>query len=1121
MAIRFVLGAPGTGKTTYVIHEMLKRKVDLPASNKVNQLSPCYYIVPEQYTLKAQEKILKQANGLLDIEVLSFNRLVFRYIDYLGLAAQKTINDSGKSMLIRQIIEEHKNEFVWINKHRKKQSYMDELNSLMTECYQYNLTDAHLEESIQKTEKQLLKDKLKDIKTLFYYFRQAIEETFITPQEGSLAFVRKIKEIEPLKQVSLFFDGFYGFTPLQYVLIEGLMTICKELTFIITIPANEKLGDMRYETELFYESKKAIAKLRQLAEGLGVTEEDEIQLDSIKREQKPDIQHLVNHLYRYPISVYEGECNGIRIVEAMDIKSEVQVVASRIHSLIKTKNFRYHDITVISSELDAYEAYIIEALQEYEIPYFIDKKNTIARHPLVLFILSAIDIVQFDFKYESIFSHLKTVYYENNDLIQRLETYSIKHGIKGVRRLKRLLVSEEDWIVECNLLLTPLLQFYDGMKKANNVEEKTKILYEYLQNIKVFEKHKDLAEIYIKKEELSEGLKYIKVYELSIELLDELVTLVGNQVVTVSEYGSMLETGLSGIKFGMTPASVDQILVGDLRRTRFNETKVLFVLGINEGKVPYVQSGKQLLTDLERSFLLGIGLEFAPTKQKSLFKEQMNIYMTLVKARQLLHLSYTRLDQEKTTRPATIFIMLRKMFPTLMLTNSNQILKENEKISKIKPTFSQFITLTWQNNCAIQEKQFQTMYFFLLKAYNNKVALSLNPDVIIKGIQYDNTTPILTKAPHQEVAISVSKLESYAGCPYQHFLTYNLKVSNLEEYVITLPDIGNLFHMCLENYMKRCIKYQIDISSIDSEKRNKFVEEAVEDVLSDIHIGVFLSSYRYKYLAVKLTRILKRALWGIENQLKSGLFRPKENEYKFDGKQFPLESLTVELSNGEKLYLKGIVDRVDEYETDQALYISIIDYKSGDKDIDLNLTEAGTGLQLILYLKVVKELKGNNSGKVIIPAGMYYYQIQDPLISIEEKELIEDSLLTKLRPKGLILHDETVIKLFDQTINGTSKVIPASLGKTGISSRSSTITKDNLETVFAYVDYKIKDISQQMVDGHIGINPIFYEGKSPCDYCKYKSICRFDPSESKESYRMIYKKKDEDVIEEFKKYTSS
>jgi ATP-dependent helicase/nuclease subunit B len=118
MAIQFILGGPGTGKTTSVIRQMANMKVDLP--NVGSQLSSYFYVVPEQYTLKAQEKILQEVQGLLDIEVLSFNRLVYRFMDYIGLASHQMIQDTGKSMLIRQIIEDHVDEFKWITKHRKK-----------------------------------------------------------------------------------------------------------------------------------------------------------------------------------------------------------------------------------------------------------------------------------------------------------------------------------------------------------------------------------------------------------------------------------------------------------------------------------------------------------------------------------------------------------------------------------------------------------------------------------------------------------------------------------------------------------------------------------------------------------------------------------------------------------------------------------------------------------------------------------------------------------------------------------------------------------------------------------------------------------------------------------------
>ncbi len=245
---------------------------------------------------------------------------------------------------------------------------------------------------------------------------------------------------------------------------------------------------------------------------------------------------------------------------------------------------------------------------------------------------------------------------------------------------------------------------------------------------------------------------------------------------------------------------------------------------------------------------------------------------------------------------------------------------------------------------------------------------------------------------------SVSQFETYAGCSYKHFLTYRLGVKERGEYVIRMPDIGILFHRCLELYMKKCFMRQIDIHEVSVSLRNQLIEESIQEALDIDHLTIFTSSHRNRYLIVKLTRILKRAIWGIEEQLKRSKFKPKEAEYSFNGREYPLDSLTLKVSDQHKAYLSGVVDRVDEYETEDALYFSIVDYKSGSKDLDYNLVKEGIQLQLIIYMNVIEEIKAHKVKKKVIPCGMYYYKIQDPMLNISD---IDTKDIEKERLKSL------------------------------------------------------------------------------------------------------------------------
>ena len=61
------------------------------------------------------------------------------------------------------------------------------------------------------------------------------------------------------------------------------------------------------------------------------------------------------------------------------------------------------------------------------------------------------------------------------------------------------------------------------------------------------------------------------------------------------------------------------------------------------------------------------------------------------------------------------------------------------------------------------------------------------------------------------------------------------------------------------------------------------------------------------------------------------------------------------LSDGTKLLMKGSIDRIDVYETNDKMFIRVIDYKSSDRDIDIPDIYYGLEMQLFTYLSEAKK----------------------------------------------------------------------------------------------------------------------------------------------------------------------
>lgn len=1122
MAIQFVIGSTGTGKTVHIMDEMFLKQKE---GHNETQL----YIVPEQYTLKAQEEFLihTKANGLLHIEVLSFNRLVNRFMDDLGIAHKKVMSDLSMSMIVRKLLQQHADTFIWLSKNAKQQSFVEEISTIIKECYQYTITPEKLFQIGEAVDEQLLKDKLADIGKLLELFKNEQKESFITQDEAMLLLCERLIFNPMLKNAYIYIDGFYGFTPLQYKIIESLIKTAPKVTFCITIPADEALSDLRDETDIFYESKKIISHVRLLADENTIPEMSIIKLADQQRKQPKSLKHLAKSLFRHPIQVFDEPDKHIRFIESGSIQDEVECVALRIHQLIYERKYRYKDIVVLASELQAYEEDIKIIFDEYRFNYFLDKKEGITNHPIVQFILSALLINQYNFRYEHIFYHLKSIFYERQNEVEVLENICLRRGIKGYKRWN------ENWSEfqeEKNQFMEPILKFHQYMNEAKTISTKVKGLYYFLESVKIIERCSDIAESLNKEEQIQEAQTYDQVYELIVDMLEQIVDLIGEETISKKDFVSLIETGLSQIKLGQTPVNVDQLLVGQMNRSRFKEVKAIFVLGMNEGKVPLIMDSSSLLTDHERNILSSKGTEFAPTTELSLFKEQIAIYIGLTRSTQLLHLSFANQGNDEVQRPAPLMLTLFKLFPRNTIEKAKDVIECNDTLTRILPLYKKMVRLATDDGYMQHEDTINLLYNLLKMVYNYVgKEIILEPSLFKKGLDYQNKSVVLEDLVDDIYQFGVSELETYSTCPYQHFLTYRLKINERQEFVVTLPDIGNLFHECLELYLKKCLNRQLDLCNMGTTLRNALIEESINELLSHDKYIIFKSSYQNQYLIIKLTRILKRAIWGIEQHVSRHILRPKELEYKFSGKTLQIEPLRLYANQGTQLYLKGVVDRIDEYDAYSTNFYRIIDYKSSHNELDFNLVNKGVQLQLYLYLDVVKSIKEHDSLKKVVPVGLYYYQIQDPYIKIEddqdtgetpyenkENDPFELERIKVLSPKGFALNNELLEELLVDDNHQLNDEEKDCVKKALHSSKSASLTSDELETTLDYVHQMATDISEKIYHGHIPIEPYRYGQTTSCDYCEYKGICRFDPTNTAEKFELVIKKSKDDVVSQMK-----
>lgn len=1131
MSLQFIFGNSGAGKSHTLFQQVIEDSIRHPEQSYL-------VIVPEQFTMQTQKELvgMHPDGGILNIDILSFQRLAYRVFEETGTQVGKVLEETGKNLVLRKIAQEKKGELRVLGGNLKKMGYISEIKSLISELTQYAVTEETLAEFLEKSkEKPHLYYKLCDVQVLYKAFHAYLADQYITAEELLEVLCRVAERSKMIRESVIVLDGFTGFTPIQNKLMQKLMQYAKKVIVTVTIDERENPYQVEGEHQLFYLSKKTVVSLKRLAREVNVREEEPIWVHSGEKSRfgaGGELQWLEQNLFRlrwqrYPETVQEEKADTQESSDSMasqqgtsdktkhgrislrvlkNPEEEVSWAAGRIRELIRERHYHYRDFALITGDMESYSPVLERVLADYEIPCFLDNKRSILKNPFVEFIRALLEIAEQDFSYESVFRYLRSgLSGMEPEEVDRLENYVLALGIRGAKKWEDRFLRSYKGLTEEELeeidgyrarVAEDLLPFVKiQRKKAVDVRTRTTALYELIAKKGIQGRLAVFEERFKGENNQVLAKEYHQIYGILMDLLDKLVDLLGDEKLSIREYTELLEAGFSEARVGVIPPGVDQVLAGDMERTRLKDVKVLFFLGVNEGNVPKSGSRASLLSDMEREELRASGMELAPTVREQGYMQRFYLYLNLTKPSEELYLSCTLLDGGgKALRPSYLMNVMKRLFPELTL--QRETLEREDGLPR---TEREGLRLLIEGLKEYREgrgnAQFYELYRWYAKQerYEEKLAQLLNG--AFSAHQDTKLGKAVAHALYGTVLEnSVTRLEQYAACAYAHFLMYGLKLSEREQYEFAPVDMGNIFHETLEAFSKKLDASDYTWKNLPKETAEEWVEECLASLTVDYGNTVLNSTARNHYMIRRMARILKRTVWALGEQIRKGLFTPENYEISFSGVS-DLESIHIELSPEEKLKLRGRIDRVDTCEDEKHVYVKVIDYKSGNTSFQLLSLYHGLQLQLVVYLNAAMELeKKAHSDKEVLPAGILYYQIQDPVLDTDGEEAdVTARVLEKLKPNGLINSDPEIIKRLDQSMPGRSQVLPISYNKDGSLRAGSPVAgSEQFAALSRYVNRKIQKIGSEVLEGRIEVNPYELKGKSACDYCSYGGVCGLD-----------------------------
>lgn len=1100
MSLKLILGNSGSGKTEYMYEQVVRLAEANPRKNYL-------VVVPEQFTMQTQRKLvdLSSHKAIMNVDVLSFQRLAYRVFDEMGMTKLTVLEETGKNLVLRKVAQEKEDALLVLRGNMHRMGYIGEVKSLISELMQYNVTPEKLLDCLEdESISAVLRGKLRDVYVMYQGFAEYKKERCITSEELLSVLANVAAESEILKDSVLVLDEFTGFTPVQVELLRTLMPICTEIWVSLTIDEKENFFHSRGMHELFDMPKKTIRVLMDLAKDTNteVLDPEVITGGAEKRyKSAPSLYFMEQNLFRSSYKRKHGEIEEIQVLSLKTPKEELTWAARKINELVQQHGYRYRDIAVVSGDVETYGNYVEQICKKYEIPYFLDMTKEVLFHPFIEFIRAILEVISTDFSYNAVMRLLRSGYCGiSQNQLDRMENYLLATGIRGKsmweKRFLRMPRNEKAYDLEeleglrhsFMQKMEPLLEVFE---KNSSVDEQIRALYRYIVNLEVekqlFEREAELLEA----GEQIKAKEYGQIYRIVMDLFQKCIDVLGNQYLTIDELEEILDSGFEASKVAVIPPGYDSVTIGDIERTRLNHVKVLMFLGVNEGIVPKSVNQGGIISQYERDSLENAQITLAPGAREQAFIQKYYLYLNMTKPSEQLYLTYSRVDSEgKALRPSYLVRTILRMFPDMKV----EELDELEQILDIS-------TQDAAKDYLLGEKK-DDIWYALAKVFTESEDEKVRADskAILDAFYYkynhDPISHVVAEAIYgKNIEGSVTRLENFAKCAYSHFLSYGLKLREREESGFESVDMGNLYHAALELYSKKLAESEYNWFNVPEQRRNVFAENAMEEaLLSFPNLSVYATAEN-AHMAKRMHHIFKQTVWALTTQVRKGKFVPNEFEVSFS-KADQLEALTFDLEEGNHIQLRGRIDRLDTCVEDDRMYVKVIDYKSGSTKFDLLKVYHGTQLQLVVYMNAAMELEKKQSKKEIVPGGMFYYHIDDPVIEVTGNVLeadIQDAILKELKPDGLVNSEESIYRAFDENFKSKSDVIPVEIKTSGeLTARSSVASTEEFEILKEYVNHSIVEAGNAIYKGDVKVSPFADGQNSSCEYCPYKSVCGFD-----------------------------
>ncbi|TLG77082.1 PD-(D/E)XK nuclease family protein [Culicoidibacter larvae] len=1101
MAVTFVLGRSGSGKSSFCFEQIEQR---------IKQQEQVLYLVPEQMSFQTEYELIRRTNGVLfDTQVLGFKRLAIRILQETGGLSKELIDKQGLRLLVRKFLYEYQSELRVFTKERVSLGLIDEIIAFIQESSNA-VIDLHTIAELPLNN-QLLADKLFDLAFLADKVREFLGDQYILDADYYSLLASHIEQSEWVRQTHIYIDGFHSLNEQEHIIVDQLMRCAATVTLVLTVSE-----EAATPTGLFAMTDKTYARF------LRGIQEYKIESSVIRMGEPglarfkaaPDLAALEQYLSLGLRQDLIGD--AVKITPFVDRRDELQGVAQQIRTLVQS-GVRYGQIAVYVPQKGLYADLLRSTFTEYGIPYFLDVKESMLYHPFLEFIHAAIALVKSKWSTVELLRILKTGFLDvSDDDVARLEVYCQLYGKTG----KRDWQSEQPWLwhetrngfigevdeekslwVE-NLrgqIVQPLIAFEAVFAEAKTIRQALQELFIWLKGCGVAERLEAMA---ASSQDLVLARRHQAVWQQFVQLLDDYVQVAGNDELAMDAFLAMFETGIESLQFAIIPPSFDQVLVGDFERSRFQMAssagsgaysfgiQYAFVLGVNEGDVPQIQTDSGIIHNKERLQLQEFAVDL-PTLDSGLRAQQFALYTVLCSASKGLSISYLLADGvngETEKQPSYIIQSLKYLGVAEQPVSGN--IRFGKTVVAAIPEFVRSLKLYQQTGTMSLINQ--TIYNYLLKQ-NPALLEKMQDSVFFANQTVALNNELLEARFGTTLNGSVSSIESFYNCPFQYYSRQVLQLAEPITAQVQANIYGLLFHQCIEYVSGILLANNRRFAELGDAEIMDYVQTYLEKHAPLAQYGIFMQSARAQYFIKKVRETLNQTIQMLAFQDEHSKFKQQFSEVRFGGTYGKLPAQVYPIDDRHLMQINGVIDRVDQLVEDGQQYWRIIDYKSSGHTFSFADMYYGLNLQMPTYMDVLLQNYPDSKN-----AGMLYFGIDQSIKSIDGAPPM-DLIKSSYTMNGFIVDNPELAMAMDDQLTASAKslIVPAKLKSDGHFDQNGSriMNEDDFTTLIDFTRMKYKESGRAIWDGVTTIEPVQEVSKDvpkACTYCKFRSVCQYD-----------------------------